>query len=238
MRPIPRLQEALSPSSRPVRRLDLVACSGLSETALRSSFSEIEALYRSVDGVLSAVSNGLDLPCHRGCSACCRQSVFLTPIEFLYGWHWAQTHLEEETLEEIVGRGIALYHEHKALIGSLEEASHQKRDAFEIARGLRFDCPYLGGDGACRIYPARELLGRLFGCSFLSEGALYACSLVEAHLQGRSLPFPRAPQMAQMLRTLPLSSRRQVYPYYLFHLHRESASLDALPWLVEETVEG
>lgn len=215
------------------RRLDLVACSGLTETALFSSFSEMEALYRSVDGVLSAVSRGLDLPCHRGCSACCRQSVFLTPIEFLFGWHWAQTHLEDDALEDIVTRGLALYHEHKARIEALEIASRENRDAFEDARELRFDCPYLSVDGACRIYPARELFGRLFGCSFLSEGTLYACSLVEAHLQGQALPFPRAPQIAQMLRSLPLSSRRQVYPYYFFHLYREGASFDALPWLVD-----
>ncbi|MCB9637385.1 MAG: hypothetical protein H6728_10395 [Myxococcales bacterium] len=210
--------------------LDVVQLSGLAETALSSAFSQIESIYSSVDMVLGAVSRGLDLPCMRGCSACCRQSVFLTPIEFLYGWDWAQKHLSHDALDDIVSRGLSLYQQHQELIEALEEASHQQRDAFSVARLLRFDCPYLGEDGACRIYPARELLGRLFGASLLEDGALYACSMIEEHLRDIPIAFPRAPQLARALQDLPLTSRRQVYPYYIHHLYHPDASSGSMPW--------
>ena len=204
---------------------------GLDESKqLEEAFAQLAALYRSVDAVLSATSSGLDLPCRRGCSACCHESVFLTPLEFLYAWHWAQMELPAAVLEGVVERGLAIYREYQALIEEIDIASHAGTDAFALVKTLRFACPMLSADGACQIYPVRELFGRLFGCSFLEEGMLYACHLVEAHLHGRALPFLRAPQIAARLNELPLTHRRQVYPYYLHHLYHPQASLHTPPF--------
>lgn len=178
--------------------------------------TQLLALYEEVDARAAAQTRTLDLPCHRGCDMCCHQSVFVTPIEFFTMWDWAQTHLDQACRNAMVGRGLALYAEHAAAIEALERPPpHGARDHFAVACQLRFTCPNLADDGACLVYPARELLARLFGCSFNDTQGVYGCHIVARHLAGLGpVTLMPARGTARRLRDLPLSDRRQVYPYY------------------------
>ncbi|MEM6734407.1 MAG: hypothetical protein AAF658_22775, partial [Myxococcota bacterium] len=175
--------------------------------------SELRSLYAELDERLAVRTKGLDLPCHRGCSACCHESVFVTPLEFLYVWEWAQENLDAETLESMIDRGLELYAEHRDRIEALETAPQEEHDA--IARELRFTCPLLGAGGECRVYPVRELYARLFGCSFNDAGGVYGCHLVGAHLADKTVTLPGVRPWAKRLASQPLTFKRQVYPFWI-----------------------
>ncbi|MEO0813922.1 MAG: hypothetical protein AAFY60_13730 [Myxococcota bacterium] len=177
---------------------------------------ELEAIYSELDGRLSGLTQNLDLPCHRGCSACCHESVFLTPLEFLFAWEYVQDTFSASDRDTVIQRGLSLYEEHRERILALEEAPVAEHDA--IARELKFTCPLLGADGGCRIYPARELYARLFGCSFNDAGGVYGCHLVGAHLGGKIVTLPRVRSWGQKLGALPLTFKRQVYPFWIHWL--------------------
>ena len=209
------LQRMAAPT--PTDAIDLEAAARALGVELAPALAALRALLADVDRVVDDASAPLGLPCHRGCSMCCHQSVFLTPLEFFYAWDWAQRHLDGARRAAMVRRGLALYHHHRATIDALgqrggdgQQASH---DA--LARGLRFRCPLLGDDDACSVHPARELFARLFGGSFLDGGEIYGCQLVALHLAGRPAALPRARAQARRIADLPLTSMRQVYPWYL-----------------------
>lgn len=183
---------------------------------LDAAFVSLAALYEDIDARNSTLTQHLDLPCHRGCSMCCHESVFLTPLEFFYVWHHVQTSLSVPERQDIVQRGLALYEQHKATIVALDGPTPKgQSDHFEVAQKLKFACPMLSAQGACRVYPARELLARLFGCSFNDAGGLYACHLVAEHLGDREVTLLRARPNWRRLLDLPLTHKRQVYPYYI-----------------------
>jgi Fe-S-cluster containining protein len=183
---------------------------------LESARGALLALYAELDARNAANTAGLELPCRRGCDACCHESVFLTPLEFLVAWEWAQAHLDDAIRDGIVDAGLALYARERERITALEAPPPDgARDHLAVARELRFRCPFLGGEGECRIHPARELYARLFGCSFNDEGGVYGCHLVGAHLGGKTVTLVSVRRAAERLQGLPLTHKRQVYPYYL-----------------------
>ena len=185
---------------------------------LPAAFAALAALYEDVDARNATNTNGLDLPCHRGCDMCCHESVFLTLLEFCYVWNYVQEHFTDEERNHVIAEGLRLYGENRALIDLLDQPPPAgERDHFAIAKKIRFTCPMLGADGACRVYPARELLARLFGCSFNDTSGVYGCHLVAAHLAGKTVRLLPARGTARRLHDLPLTDKRQVYPYY-FHL--------------------
>jgi hypothetical protein len=195
--------------------LDLYALAAGWGVDLQGAFDGLAALYAEVEQRNARNTEGLGLPCHRGCSMCCHESVFLTPLEFLFAWNHAQSTLDAEVRDGIVGAGLALYQAHRQLIDQFDQPPPAGAvDHFEAASQLKFTCPLLAPDGACRIYPARELLARLFGCSFNDQGGVYGCHLVDAHLGGKTVTLMRARPTAQRLADLPLTAKRQVYPYY------------------------
>jgi hypothetical protein len=187
-------------------RIDLRAAAGALGADLDQSFALLAALYAHVDARNQINTAGLDLPCHRGCSACCHESVFLTPLEFFYAWDFVQRELDDSTRSTIVGRALALFHAHKQTIERVQQ---------DGAMALRFDCPLLGDDGACRVYAARELYARLFGCSLHTAGGIYGCHMVGAHLAGKDVRLLQVRPIALRLNELPLTFMRQVYPYYI-----------------------
>ncbi len=196
--------------------LDLRAVAGGMGVDLDDAFARLRALYVAVDARLAARSEGLALPCRRGCDMCCHQSVFVTPLEFLHAWDHLQAHHSPEVLAEVVAAGLATYREQRQLIDALDGPPPPGEDGhLALARQLRFRCPLLDAGGACRVHPAREMGARLFGASFLAPGALYACHLVGAHLAGRQLTLPLARSQLAGLHALPLTHYRQVYPYYI-----------------------
>lgn len=194
--------------------LDIPALTAACGVDFAAARDQLLALYEEIEIKNARLTPALDLPCHRGCDACCHESVFITPLEFFVVWDWAQTHLSTAKRTEIVAAGIDLYHRNRKVIDALNQPS-AGADHFQLARTLRFRCPLLGSDGACRVYPVRELYARLFGCSFNDAGGVYGCHLVGAHLAGKTVSMLKVRPYALRLDALPLTHKRQVYPYYL-----------------------
>ena len=194
-------------------------CKELGED-LDAALDALRRLYDDLDRKNHENTRDLDLPCHRGCDACCHESVFLTPLEFFAAWDHVQRELDDPTRTEIVRRGLALYEEHRPLIEALGAPPPEgARDHLAVARELRFTCPLLGPSGECRVYPARELYARLFGCSFNELGGVYGCDLVGRHLGGKTVTLVRVQRASELLAELPLTFMRQVYPYYIWMLY-------------------
>ena len=202
-------------------RVDLHELAAEADVDLDAALTELRAMYDEVDARNAKNTAGLNLPCHRGCSMCCEESVFLTPIEFFGLWKHAQDTLSDEELDEIIASGLAIYEAQRERIEACNRPPPAgERDHFSIAKDLRFRCPYLSDEGACRVYPMREMFGRLFGCSFNDEdGGLYACHLVGKHLDGQTVTFLKARGTARRIDQLPLSGMRQVHPWYLHWIY-------------------
>ncbi len=197
-------------------KIDLRALAREAGVDLDAAVAQLTSLYADVDRRNGTNTSTLDLPCRQGCDACCHESVFLTPLEFFAVWDYVQRHLGDATRQGIIERGLAIYEQESERILALEGPPPPgETDHFAIARQLRFRCPLLGEDGACQVYPARELYARLFGCSFNAEGGVYGCHLVGAHLAGKTVTLVSAPRVARLLEELPLTGKRQVYPYYI-----------------------
>jgi len=196
--------------------VDLFAWAKDADVDLGPAFEALQRLYDEIERKNAALTQNLNLPCHRGCSMCCHESVFLTPLEFFYVWHYVQTHLTDQERQGIIEDGLKLYEEHRTQILALEEPlTGAQQDHFDVASRLRFACPMLSAAGACRVYPAREMLARLFGCSFNDAGGLYACHIVADHIGDQTVTLLRARPTWRRLLDLPLTHKRQVYPYYI-----------------------
>ena len=205
-------------------KIDFIGVAATWGVDLPAAFASLAALYDDVDTRNAANTRGLDLPCHRGCDMCCHESVFLTLLEFCYVWDYVQTHFDDEERNRVIGEGLRLYEENRDLIDALDHSPPEgERDHFAIAQKIRFTCPMLGADGACRVYPVRELLARLFGCSFNDTSGVYGCHLVAAHLADKTVRLLPARGTARRMRDLPLTDKRQVYPYYFQLLFGEEA---------------
>jgi Fe-S-cluster containining protein len=200
--------------------VDLHAMAAEAGVDLAAAFIQLRALLADVDARNAKHTQTLDLPCHRGCSMCCHESVFLTPLEFFHVWDYVQTQFTETERSDIVAQGLALYAHHAPTIRALSAPPPAgDSDHFAIARTLKFACPMLSASGACRVYPVRELLARVFGCSFNDEGGVYGCHLVAAHLADKTVTLVQARPTWRRLLDLPLTGTRQVYPYYIHLLY-------------------
>jgi Fe-S-cluster containining protein len=177
-------------------------------------------IYASLDTRLRATTKNLALPCYeprdgcQTCSQCCHESVFLTPLEWLNVVDYAQTTFEPSLYETMIRDGLALYANNQATIDAfMHPPPEGERDHFSLANALKFTCPLLGKDG-CSIYPAREILGRLFGQSFNKHGGIYGCALSGAFFGARTATLVKAEAWAVRLEALPLTGYRQVYPWF------------------------
>ena len=198
--------------------IDLGALAAGSGVELNAALEQLDQLYADLDAKNAANTASLDLPCHKGCSACCEHAVFLTPLEFFGAWSYAQTHISDERRAEIVADGLAHYDAfaERIEVFSTEPPGPAHDDA---ARAMTFRCPFLNATGACDVYPRRELFGRLFGQSFNEDNGIYGCDLVGAHLGGKEVTLLRARPTAQKLSDLPLTDMRQVFPWFIRWLY-------------------
>ena len=188
---------------------------------LQDAFQDLASLYRDVDAALSRTTSSLNLPCKAGCDACCHQSVFLTPLEFLAAWDWLQSEVSDDELSQVVSNALRIFRLHQGVISTLDEPPPDgELDHFSLVETLAFRCPLLSADGRCLVHPARELYARLFGGSWERQpGALYACHIVSEHLAGRELALLVSQDWARRLDQLPLTHRRTVYPAYIAEIY-------------------
>ena len=188
---------------------------------LQDAFHELANLYREVDLALSRTTASLELPCKAGCDACCHQSVFLTPLEFLAAWDWLQSEVSDDELSAIVRSALRTFRLHQSVISRLDVAPPEgEQDHFSLVETLAFRCPLLSAEGRCLVHPARELYARLFGGSWERQpGALYACHIVSEHLAGKELSLLVSQDWARRLNALPLTHRRTVYPAFIAELY-------------------
>ena len=187
---------------------------------LPAALEGLAKIYDDLDERNRLHTAGLDLPCHQGCSACCEEAVFLSPIEFFAAWDHAQRHLSDDERDEVVTRALKIYHQQReeidALSGPLPEG---EADHTKAAVQIRFRCPLLDDQGQCRVYGAREVYARLFGSSFNEERGVYGCDLVGAHLADKVVTLVRAKPAAEQVLALPLSRLQQLYPWYFFWIY-------------------
>lgn len=186
---------------------------------LEKALDGLRALYADIDARNALNTKGLNLPCHSGCDACCHESVFLTPLEFYGVWDWVQKNVDDESRAQMIDQGLAVYGANSELIVQLNEPEQADGPSHDVlAKQLKFRCPMLGLDGRCSVYPMRELLARLFGCSFNAAGGVYGCDLVGSHLAGKLVTLLPADATAKRIADLPFTHKRQVYPYYINQL--------------------
>jgi hypothetical protein len=187
---------------------------------LEGALKRLRSLYADVDERNERNLEGLELPCSSGCDACCHECVFLTPLEFYGAWDYAQRTLDDQTLRAVIDDGLRLYGDNREIIDAFDRPPPEGDDDHtRIALRLKFRCPLLSQAGECRIYPMREMLGRLFGCSFNDDGGVYGCDVVGAHLGGKTVTLVRARPMAMRMHELPLTDKQQVWPWYLQQLY-------------------
>lgn len=194
---------------------------GAAEWPLSRALEALRTLYGALDERLAATTARLSgLPCrghndsHGHCSICCHESVFLTPLEWFFAVDYMQRTFSREELTETIVAAHKIYAEHKTNIDALSQPPPQgEPDHFSIARHVRFTCPLLRPAG-CAVYPARELLGRLFGQSFNQQGGIYGCGLSGAFFGDRMATLVSMPAWTEQLCVLPLTHFRQVYPYW------------------------
>jgi Fe-S-cluster containining protein len=204
-------------------RIDLDALAGAEGVDFGDVHEALLRLYLQVDRRIAAHTADVNLPCQEGCDACCHESVFLTPLEFYGVWAWVQDELDDATRYQVVQHGLALYEKNRELIEALNHPPPPgSSDHLVIARKIRFRCPLLDSHGACRVYPVRELYARLFGCSFNEDRGIYGCERVGEYLAGREITLFSVRAVAEQLDDLPLTNKRQVYPYYIAQLYGKS----------------
>ncbi|MBN1960309.1 MAG: hypothetical protein JW841_05135 [Deltaproteobacteria bacterium] len=173
------------------------------------------ALYADIDARNLRNTSNLNLPCQAGCDACCHECVFLTPLEFMVMWDWAQSHLNPKQRDSIISEALNLYEHHRPVILAFDAPPPGNTiDHTLIARELHFRCPLLDSKGNCLVYIVRELYARLFGCSFYESGGVYGCQKVGKHLADKVVTLVSVERARARLANLPLTGKRQVIPYY------------------------
>lgn len=154
--------------------------------AFHSTEAYMKTLYHEVDAAIAASPGTAQAPCRSGCDACCREAVFVSAPEFVYVVAWLRRRwpvADREALHRVMAHWAHRFADEIECLAELRPGA--ERD--EVAARIRFACPLLSDDGACRIYPVRELNARSFGRSWDEKrGAPYACG--EATERLRVLP--------------------------------------------------
>jgi hypothetical protein len=141
----------------------------------------VQGAYDAIDASLAEGRADLQLPCHAGCSQCCREAVFVCAAEFfcvadaVLAWAPARRHALLDDMARVADR----FEDELELLETLQPGF--ERD--EVAARVRFDCPLLSGQGHCTVYAVRELNARTFGQSMdENRGEAYGCGLTHERL--------------------------------------------------------
>lgn len=201
-------------------RKDLRALAQAEGVDLDAALTQLRTLYADTDARIAKNTAGMDLPCKSGCSACCEEMVFLTPLEFYGAWDYFQTHVDDDVLDEAIARGLDIYAEFREAFEAFARPPPAgAADHTAIAVNVAFRCPLLSDEGECRVYPMREILGRLFGCSFNDVRGIYGCGLSGAYFAEKVVTLTRARDCATQVHDLPLAQRQTAYPAYIHALY-------------------
>ncbi len=95
---------------------DLHALAAAKGVNLATALDRLRTLYAETDARNARNTAGMTLPCHSGCSSCCEEMVFLTPLEFYGAWDLLQRTATADVLEEAIVVGLDLYQEHRERI--------------------------------------------------------------------------------------------------------------------------
>ncbi len=142
---------------------------------------QVQDAYAAIDAKLDAGAANLQLPCHAGCSECCREAVFVCAAEFfcvaeaVLSWPAAQRRILLDRMASVA----ATFEDEIELLETLDPGA--ERD--EVAARVRFECPLLSEVGQCRVYAVRELNARTFGQAMdETRDEAYGCALTHARL--------------------------------------------------------
>ena len=174
----------------------------------------VKTFYLTVDQVVAGVTAKTELPCHKGCSFCCKD---VPPPASLAEWKVIVEFLRampSELASAMLSRALDYYAEHAETI----EAMEREPERFdELAKTMSYVCPFLV-DEACAIYPARPHACRLYGNSFIaSRDKMFACHLGAEALLGQDAALANFDGTVAMLRMYPETERSQVFPWYVRH---------------------
>lgn len=184
----------------------------------------VRDVYREIDAEVTAGARGLSLPCRMGCDACCHEAVFLSGPEFLVvaehlldSWGDSDLRAVVDAMQEISVR----YEDELELLETIEG-----RERDEVARRVRFSCPFLSASGTCRIYPVRELNARTFGLSWDElRGDAFGCELTHERLRvlgsgvGGTLAGARAARQ-RLVGAVAGTEQVHVYPWWFSRYRR------------------
>ncbi|MCP4499221.1 MAG: hypothetical protein GY822_04540 [Deltaproteobacteria bacterium] len=205
----------------PGAKIDLARLRDVAAVNLQRAFSRLKMLYDEVDERNERNTAALNLPCHAGCSSCCEDAVFVTPLEFYALWNHCQKTLSDDVRIQMVRRAQQIYRVNRKVISQLGATLEPGENHVQTARQLRFSCPILDDHGVCQAYAYRELAGRLFGASFNEEHGIYGCDDVGDHLAGKEITLIQAESTSRRLSSLPLTQHSQVFPAYFVQLYGE-----------------
>ncbi len=192
---------------------------------LDAALAQLRDLYAETDARNAKNTAGMDLPCHQGCSSCCEEMVFLTPLEFLGAWDYLQANYSAAIVDQTVRQGLAIYERFRDEFEAFDQKPPEgESDHTAIAVTVAFRCPLLSDEGTCRIYPMREILGRLFGCSFNDNRGIYGCDLSGAYFAGKTVTLSRARDCATQVHALPLTEKQSAYPAFIHLLYGDDVT--------------
>lgn len=168
---------------------------------LNQALADLQKLFAQIDRRIGARIKGMDFPCHAACSACCNAAVRISFLEYVALIEYLRS---QELLEHFFEKALTIIPDD--IDPGDEKASDPTKSIIHTAAAQQ-TCPVLGDDGLCQAYQARPLVCRLFGLSFNEQGGLYACQLVGEKFAGQELRLPRAQNILQQIRSLPLTEK-------------------------------
>jgi Fe-S-cluster containining protein len=188
----------------------------------------IRRVQTACDDLIEAVTRDHRPPvsCRAGCDWCCRQPVYITPLEGVAirdivenNRMAARVHRETERyLREIAARRqgeSGLNALHKSVLGMGPPPTDRQRRAVYGPK-----CIFLNPDGLCSVYPARPLMCR----EHISFDAVRKCERDEPFL---GLDKPRFSEVTSYLTQRAVEPRVRMLPVWEFE--RAAALADEAP---------
>jgi Fe-S-cluster containining protein len=183
----------------------------------------LKLIYDKTDALFRHISSQVSLPCTMGCDLCCNETVFLSELE----WWAIAAYIKTNNLYNLLTRSFKraenIYSAYKPIIDSLDTIPDDPTDAtWQSMKKMNYRCPFLE-DGACQVYPQRELMGRIYGAGFIQPKRLYGCDkthqrYIEVSEKGKKIPpLINVLQFKQEISLLPYGNHTQLMVHFLMN---------------------